>query len=187
MNQGRTVFAQLMDFVPKHIFNQCVSRYNGHKWFQTFSCWDQFLCMSFAQMTNRRSLRDIEASLEAQSHKLYHCGFRSLVKRNTLANANRKRDYRIYQDLGYSLIDIARSLYADEDLGLDLKQTVYALDATVIDLCLSLFPWAEFRRAKGGIKVHTLLDLQTSIPVFVDIVLVQRELDKWLCDLSEYN
>ena len=169
MNQDRTVFAQLMDFVPKHIFNRCVSRYSGHKWIQTFSCWDQFLCMAFAQMTNRRSLRDIEASLEAQSHKLYHCGFRSRVRRNTLSNANRKRDYRIYQDLAYCLIDMARPLYSDEDLGLDLKETVYALDATVIDLCLSLFPWAEFRRTKGGIKVHTLLDLQTSIPVFIDI------------------
>ena len=113
MNQGRTVLAQLMDFVPKHIFNQCVTRYDGHKWMQSFSCWDQFLCMAFAQMTNRRSLRDIEVSLEAQSHKLYHCGFRSLVRRNTLAHANRKRDYRIYRDLAYNLIDVARPLYSD--------------------------------------------------------------------------
>ncbi len=169
MNQGRTVFAQLMDFVPQHLFYQCVTRYNGHKWMQTFSCWAQFLSMAFAQLTNRRSLRDIESCLEAQRNKLYHCGFRSLVKRNTLANANRKRDYRIYQDLAYGLIDIARPLYADESLGLELKQTVLALDATVVDLCLSLFPWAEFRRTKGALKVHTLFDIQSSIPVFIDI------------------
>jgi len=169
MNQCRTVFAQLMDFVPQHLFNRCVTRYEGHKWMQTFCCWEQFLSMAFAQLTHRRSLRDIESCLEAQRTKLYHSGFRSLVKRNTLANANRKRDYRIYQDLAYGLVDIARPLYEDESLGLELKQTVLAFDATVVDLCLSLFPWAEFRRTKGGLKIHTLLDLQSSIPVFIDI------------------
>jgi len=136
---------------------------------QSFSCWDQFLSMAFAQLTGRRGLRDIEASLGAQRHKLYHMGFSSLVKRGTLAAANQNRDCRIYQDFAHCLIDIALQLYADEDLGLELKQTVYALDSTTIDLCLSLFPWAEFRRSKGAVKLHTLMDLQGSIPVFIDI------------------
>ena len=169
MYQGITVFTQLTNFIPYHCFQRFVHRYQGNKWLQSFSCWDQFLSMSYAQLTNRRSLRDIEVTLEAQRHKLYHMGFRSPVKRPTLAVANKNRDYRIYRDLAYYLIDIARPLYADEDLGLELKRTVYALDSTTIDLCLSLFPWAEFRRTKGAIKVHTLMDLQGSIPVFIDI------------------
>ena len=169
MNQGRTIFSQLMDFIPSYHFQHCVEKYNGNKWIQTFSCWDQFLCMSFAQLTSRNSLRGIEVSLKAQRYKLYHMGFRSLVKRNTLSNANKNRDYRIYQDFAHHLIDIARPLYANEDLGLDLKNTVYALDSTIIDLCLSLFPWAKFRRTKAAIKMHTLMDLQGSIPVFIDV------------------
>ncbi len=169
MYQGKTVFTQLTSLIPYHRFQQFVHRYRGNKWLQSFSCWDQFLSMSYAQLTNRRSLRDIEVTLEAQLHKLYHMGFRSFVRKSTLARANQNRDYRIYRDLAYYLIDIARPLYADEDLELDLKQTVYALDSTTIDLCLSLFPWAEFRRTKGAIKVHTLMDLQGSIPVFIDI------------------
>ena len=169
MHQGRTIIAQLMDFAPYYRFQQCVNRYDGNKWVQTFSCWEQFLSMSFAQLTLRNSLRDIEVSLGAQRHKLYHLGFRSPVKRNTLSNANKNRDYRIYQDFAHHLIDIARPLYADEDLGLDLKNTVYALDSTIIDLCLSLFPWAIFRSTKAAIKMHTLMDLQGSIPVFIDV------------------
>ncbi len=169
MYQGRLIFAQLMDFAPYYDFQQCVQRYQGNKWVQNFSCWEQFLAMSFAQLTARRSLRDVENALGAQRHKLYHMGFGFPVKRATLAVANQNRDYRIYQDFAHSLIDIALPLYAEEDLGLDLKQTVYALDSTTIDLCLSLFPWAEFRRTKGAVKLHTLLDLQGSVPVFIDI------------------
>ena len=169
MYQGKTVFAQLTGIISYHRFQHYVYLYNGDKWLQSFSCWDQYLSMSFAQLTNRRSLRDIETTLEAQSHKLYHMGFRSPVRRSTLAKANQNRDYRIYRDLAYYLIDIARPLYADEDLGLDLRQAAYVLDSTTIDLCLSLFPWAEFRRTKGAIKVHTLMDLQGSIPIFIDI------------------
>ncbi len=169
MYQGQTVFAQLMDFMPSYYFQHCVEKYDGNKWIQTFSCWDQFLCMAFAQLTSRNSLRDIEVSLEAQRHKLYHMGFRSLVRRNTLSSANKNRDYRIYQDFAYHLIDIACPLYADEDLGLDLKNAVYALDSTIIDLCLSLFPWATFMRTKAAVKMHVLMDLRGSIPVFIDI------------------
>jgi len=169
MYQGKTVFAQIMDNVPYYRFQQCVERYQGNRWVQSFSCWEQFLCMAFAQLTSRRSLRDIEDVLYAQRHKLYHMGFRSLIKRNTLANANNQRDYRIYQDFAYSLIDIARPLYADEDLGLDMVQTAYALDSTTIDLCLTLFPWATFRHTKAAVKMHTLMDLHGSIPVFIDI------------------
>ena len=169
MYHGTTVFAQLMEFIPHYNFQQFVSRYQGSKWVQSFSCWEQFLAMAFAQLTGRRSLRDIEYSLEAQRHKLYHMGFRSLVKRPTLATANQKRDFRIYRDLAYFLIERARPLYADEDLGFDLKHTAYALDSTTIDLSLTLFPWAKFRRTKSAVKVHTLLDLQGSIPRFVDI------------------
>ena len=169
MYHGTTVFAQLMEFIPHYNFQQFVSRYQGSKWVQSFSCWEQFLAMAFAQLTGRRSLRDIEYSLEAQRHKLYHMGFRSLVKRPTLATANQKRDFRIYRDLAYFLIERARPLYADEDLGFDLKHTAYALDSTTIDLSLTLFPWAKFRRTKSAVKMHTLLDLQGSIPRFVDI------------------
>jgi hypothetical protein len=169
MNIGRTVFAQLMDFVPTYEFRQCVERYNGNYKVKTFSCLDQFLCMAFAQLTYRESLRDIEACLRVAKTKLYHMGIRGKVSRNTLAHANETRDWRIYADFGQALIRIARELYAGEDLGLELDQTVYALDATIIDLCLSVYPWAKFRKAKAAVKLHTLLDLRGRIPVIVRI------------------
>lgn len=167
MNVGRTVFSQLMDFVPRHEFRQAVVRYHGDYRVRSFSCWDQFLCMCFAQLTYRRSLRDIEACLRAMQDKLYHMGIRARVSRNTLAIANEKRDWRIYADLGYLLIDEARRLYAAEPLAVDLKETVYALDSTTIDLCLSVFPWAHFKKTKAAVKLHTLLDLRGSIPSFL--------------------
>jgi len=169
MNIGRTVFAQLMDFVPTYEFRQCVERYNGNYKVKTFSCLDQFLCMAFAQLTYRESLRDIEACLRVAKTKLYHMGIRGKVSRNTLAHANETRDWRIYADFGQALIRIARELYAGEDLGLELDQTVYALDATIIDLCLSVFPWAKFRKGKAAVKLHTLLDLRGNIPVIIRI------------------
>jgi len=169
MYQGKTVFAQIMSYVPYYRFQQCVKRYQGNKWVQSFSCWEQFLSMAFAQLTSRRSLRDIEGVLYAQRHKLYHMGFHSLIKRNTLANANNQRDYRIYQDFAYALIDIAQPLYAGEDLGLDMIKAAYAMDSTTIDLCLTLFPWATFRHTKAAVKIHTLMDLHGSIPVFIDV------------------
>lgn len=169
MNQGRTVFAQLVSFLSHHEFNRCVARYDGHKRVRQFSCWDQFLTMAFAQLTYRESLRDIEVCLQAQGRKLYHCGFHGPSKRATLADANETRDWRIYADFAQSLIQIARPLYVGTDLGLELDATAYALDSTTIDLCLSLFPWAKFRRAKGGIKLHTLLEIHSAIPVFIAI------------------
>lgn len=169
MNIGKTVFAQLMDFVPSFQFHQCVDRYNGNYKVKTFSCWDQFLCMAFAQLTYRESLRDIEACLRMAKSKLYHMGIRGKVSRNTLAHANEKRDWRIYADFAQVLIKIARQLYAGEDFGLELDQTVYAFDSTTIDLCLSVFPWAKFRRGKAAVKLHTLLDLRGNIPVVISI------------------
>lgn len=169
MHVGRLVFAQLMDFLPLRRFRTCVERYSGHRRIQSFPCLDQFLCMAFAQLTSRQSLRDIELCLRAHRPKLYHMGIRGGVARNTLANANRVRDWRIYADFAQVLISIARPLYADEDLGLDLDHTVYALDASTIDLCLSVFPWATFRSTKSGIKLHTLLDLRGNIPTFIHI------------------
>jgi hypothetical protein len=169
LNQGRTVFAQLISFVSHNEFNRCVTRYGGNKSVRTFSCWDQFLTMAFAQLTYRESLRDIEVCLAAQRHKLYHSGFSGPIKRATLADANEKRDWRIYRDFAQSLIQIARPLYAHSDLGLELEATAYAFDATTIDLCLSLFPWAKFRRRKGAIKLHTLLEIHSAIPVFIAI------------------
>ena len=169
MNQGQTVFAQVAEFLSHNEFNRCVVRYDGNRGVRRLSCWEQFLAMAFAQLTYRESLRDIEVCLGAQHHKLYHCGFRNAVKRSTLAEANEERDWRIYADFARSLINIARPLYTDEDLGLDLDATLYALDATTIDLCLALFPWARFRRAKGAVKLHTMIDLQGSIPVFIHI------------------
>jgi len=169
MNSGKTIFAQLMDFLPIHEFRKCVARYGGNYKVKSFSCWDQFLCLAFAQLTYRESLRDIEACLRAAQPKLYHLGIRGRVSRNTLANANQVRDWRIYADFAHVLINIARPLYAGEDLGLDLKQTVYALDSTTIDLCLSLFPWATFRKRKGAVKMHTLMDLRGSIPTLIYI------------------
>lgn len=169
MNRGRTVFAQLIEYVSHNEFHRCVARYDGDHRVRKLSCWEQFLAMAFAQLTYRESLRDIEVSLAVHRLKLYHAGFRSLVKKSTLADANELRDWRIYADFAQSLIQIARPLYADSDLGLDLQGTVYALDSTTIDLCLALFPWASFRRAKGAVKLHTMIDVQSSIPVFIDI------------------
>jgi hypothetical protein len=169
MHAGQLVFAQLMDFLPRHEFNACVRRYRGDRRQRGFSCRDQFLCLAFAQLTFRESLRDIETCLRALEPKLYHAGFRSRVSRSTLADASRAHDWRIYADFAQVLIHRARQLYADEALAVELEQTVYALDSTTIDLCLSLFPWAPFRRRKGAVKLHTLLDLRGSIPCFVHI------------------
>jgi hypothetical protein len=167
MNQGRTVFAELMEYVPHGRFQKCVRKYHAQRRKPRFSYWDQFLAMSFAQLTYRESLRDIEACLRAIPDKLYYMGFRSQISRSTLADANERRDWRIYADFAQVLIHEARRLYVDEPFGLELDQTVYALDATTIDLCLSVFPWARFRTTKAGIKLHTLLDLRGSIPVFI--------------------
>ena len=168
MNSGKTIFAQLIDFIPSsYEFRRCVERYQGNYKIQSFSCWDQFLAMAFAQLTYRESLRDIEACLRAAPAKLYHMGIRSQVSRNTLAHANQVRDWSIYADFAHALIRVARDLYIDEPFGVELDQTVYALDATTIDLCLSLFPWAQFRRHKSAVKLHTLLDLRGSIPTVV--------------------
>ncbi|MEJ2024142.1 MAG: IS4 family transposase [Deltaproteobacteria bacterium] len=169
MNSGRTVFSQLMDFLPKYDFTRCVNRYRGNHRVRSFSCLDQFRCMAFAQLTYRESLRDIECCLRAMREKLYHMGIRGNISRSTLADANEKRDWRIYCDFAQLLIHVARRLYADDDFGLELEETVYALDASTIDLCLSLFPWARFRRTKGAIKLHTLLDLRGNIPAFITI------------------
>jgi uncharacterized protein DUF4372/DDE family transposase len=167
MNSGQSIFSQLMDFAPRYEFRRCVERYHGHYKVQSFSCWDQFLTMAFAQLTYRESLRDIEACLRTTPAKLYHMGIRGQVSRNTLAHANQVRDWKIYADFAQALISIARALYSNEPFGLELDQTVYALDATTIDLCLSLFPWAQFRRRKAAVKLHTLLDLRGSIPTVV--------------------
>jgi hypothetical protein len=169
MNSGRSVFAQLLDFVPKHEFNKCVQRYHGHRRLRKFSCFDQFLCMAFAQFTYRDSLRDIETCLRAMSTNLYHAGFRGKVSRSTLADANEKRDWRIYSDFAHVLIAQARLLYANDAFAADLDQPAYAFDSTTIDLCLSLFPWARFRKRKGAVKLHTLLDLHGNIPCFIHI------------------
>jgi hypothetical protein len=169
MSTERTVFSQILDFIPKHQFRTCANRYNGNYRVKSFSCFDQYLTMAFAQLTYRESLRDIETCLRALDEKLYRCGFRGKVSRNNLANANEKRDWRIYHDFAQVLITKARRIYANEDFGVILKNTVYALDATVIDLCLSLFPWAQHRRAKSAVKLHTLMDLRGSIPTFIRI------------------
>lgn len=169
MYSGQMVFAQLIDFLPRHEFNACVRRYGGDRRLRGFSCRDQFLCLAFAQLTFRESLRDIETCLRAVGSKLYHAGFRGKVSRSTLADANRVHDWRMFADFAQVLIAQARALYAKEPLAVALEQTVYALDSTTIDLCLSLFPWAKFRRRKGAVKLHTLLDLRGSIPSFVHI------------------
>ncbi|SFJ71955.1 IS4 family transposase [Planctomicrobium piriforme] len=169
MFDGQFVFTQLMHFLPRREFNACVERYQGQRRERGFSCRDQFLCLAFAQLTYRESLRDIETCLRALEPKLYHAGFRGQVSRSTLADANRAHDWRIYSDFAQILIRRARRLYASERLAVDLEQTVYALDSTTIDLCLSLFPWAKFRRRKGAVKLHTLLDLRGSIPCFIHI------------------
>jgi hypothetical protein len=169
MHIGKTVFAQLTDFIPLYEFRKCVDHYQGNYKVKSFSCWDQYLSMAFAQLTYRESLRDIEACLRAAQPKLYHLGIRGKVSRNTLANANQVRDWRIYADFAQILIGRARRLYIHDSFGIELKQAVYALDSTTIDLCLSLFPWAVFRKRKGAIKLHTLLDLRGSIPTVVVI------------------
>jgi len=169
MLPGKIIFSQVMDHLPMHTFRRCVHRYQGNYNVKTFSCLDQYLCMAFAQLTYRESLRDIEACLHAQETKLYHMGIRGKVARSTLANANEQRDWRIYADLAQSLIHIARRLYLHEDFGVEIDQTVYALDSSTIDLCLSVFPWAHFRKTKSAIKLHTLLDLRGNIPTFIYI------------------
>jgi len=169
MNTGRTIFSQLMDFLPTYEFNRCVRRYRGNYRVRRFSCRDQFLSMAFAQLTYRESLRDIETCLRSMTHKLYHSGFRTTIARNTLAKANENRDWRIYADFAAVLIRHARRLYVNEDFSVALDQTVYAFDSTTIDLCLTLFPWAQFRRRKSAVKLHTLIDLRGNIPCFVHI------------------
>ena len=169
MYSGKLVFSQVMDFMPLHQFHRCVDRYKGNYHVKGFSCLDQFLCMAFAQLSYRESLRDIESCLRAMQNKLYHIGIRSRISKSTLAYANENRDWRIYADFAQYLISIARELYANDDFGIELNETVYALDASTIDLCLSLFPWARFRKSKGAVKLHTLLDLRGSIPSFISI------------------
>ena len=169
MYASKLVFSQVIDHLPIHTFRRCVVRYQGNRYVKSFSCLDQYLCMAFAQLTYRESLRAIEACLRAQKDKLYHMGIRGGVSKSTLADANEARDWRIYADFAQSLIRIARPLYADEELGLDLDNTVYALDASTIDLCLSVFPWALFRSTKSAVKLHTLLDLRGNIPTFIHI------------------
>jgi hypothetical protein len=169
MYTGKLIFSQVMEHLPLHVFHQCVDRYQGDFKIKKFSCLDQYLCLAFAQLTYRESLRDIESCLRAQKSKLYHMGIRSSVSRNNLSNANKVRDWRIYADLAGSLIQTARKLYANDSFGVELESTVYALDATTIDLCLSMFPWAKFRKNKGAVKLHTLLDLRGNIPTFIHI------------------
>ena len=169
MYAGKLIFAQVTDLVHPEQFRRCVRRYRGEHKVKTFSCWNQFLCMAFGQLTFRESLRDVATCLRSRPDQLYHLGIRGEVSHSTLADANRERDWRIYYDLAQLLIRRARLLYANEPTGLDLKQTAYALDSTTIDLCLNLFPWAHFRRTKGAVKLHTLLDLRGSIPAFISI------------------
>jgi hypothetical protein len=169
VNTGRTVFSQLISQLPHKEFQKCVARYQGDRYLKRFSCWDQYLAMAFAQLTYRESLRDIEACLRSMASKLYHMGFRGKVARSTLADANESRDWRIYADFAQALIRIARPLYAHDPMGVDLDQSLYALDSTTVDLCLSLFPWARFRQRKAAVKMHTLLDLHGNIPAFVRI------------------
>jgi hypothetical protein len=169
MYTGKLIFSQVLDFMPMHTFRRCVARYHGDHNVRSFTCLDQYLCMAFAQLTYRESLRDIEACLRAQQQKLYHMGIRGTVAKSNLADANEQRSWRIYADLAHSLIITARRLYSNEPFGIDLEQTVYALDATTIDLCLSMFPWATFRQTKAAVKLHTLLDLRGNIPTFIYI------------------
>jgi hypothetical protein len=169
MNSGQSLFSQLIDHLPRHEFRQCVQRYAGNYRVRSFSCWDQFLSMMFAQLTYRESLRDIVACLRSQERRLYHLGIRGKISRSTLADANESRDWRIYADFAQRLIAEARRLYLDEDLGVDLANTVYALDSTTIDLCIALFPWAYFKPTQHALKLHTLLDLRGRIPVFLRI------------------
>ena len=169
MHTGRIVFSQLMDFIPKSDFEKCVQGYRGNYRTRKFSCYDQFLCMAFAQLTYRESLRDIETCLRAMQSKLYHAGIRGNVSKSTLADANENRNWRIYSDFAFTLIRVARKLYVKDDFGVRLEQIAYVLDSSTIDLCLSLFPWARFRRYKAAIKLHTLMDLRGNIPCFICI------------------
>jgi transposase len=169
MNTGKLVFSQVIDHIPMHTFRDCIQRYQGNYKIKYFTCLDQYLCMAFAQITFRESLRDIEACLRSQKNKLYHMGIRGPISRNTLSNANKIRDWRIYADLAQSLISIARRLYINEDFDVELEQTAYALDSSTINLCLTVFPWASFRQTKAAIKLHTLLDLRGNIPTFIYI------------------
>ena len=169
MHTGQSIFSQIMDFVPMYEFRKCVQRYHGNYKVRDFSCWNQFLCLAFAQLTYRESLRDIVCCLRSMERKLYHMGFRGNISRSTLADANETRDWRIYADFAQVLIHIARGLYKDDGFGVELDNTVYALDSTTIDLCLSLFPWAQFRKQKGAIKLHTLLDLRGNLPSYIQI------------------
>jgi hypothetical protein len=169
MNTGKTVFSQIMEFLPMYEFRKCVKRYNGDYKVKSFSCMDQFLCLAFAQLTFRESLRDIEVCLRSMRSKLYHMGIRGLVSRNTLSNANNQRDWHIYADFAQILMHKARPLYAHDPFGVALEDTIYALDSTTIDLCLALFPWAHYQRDQGAVKVHTLLDLRGPIPAFISI------------------
>jgi len=169
MHSGRFIFSQLMDFLPRYEYHKCVQRYRGNHRVRSFSCYDQFVCMAFAQLTYRESLRDIVTCLEVLKPKLFHMGLRGTVSRSTLADANEHRNWRIYADFAHVLIAQARALYAGEDFGVELDNTVYALDASTVDLCLSLFPWAKFRQTKGAVKLHTLLNLRGNIPEFIHI------------------
>ena len=169
MNQGRTIFSQLLSFLPDRDFRRCVTRYGGDSRPRGFSCWDQYLSMAFAQLTYRDGLRDIEVCLRAFGGKLYHMGFHGRVSRSTLADANESHDWRIYADFAQVLIRLAQPLYASDPIGVDLKESFYALDSTTIDLCLTLFPWAKFRQHKAAVKLHTLLDLHGNIPTFIGI------------------
>lgn len=190
MNEGRTVFAQLMDWLPKYEFEKCVKNYRGDYHIRTLSCYEQFLVMAFAQLTYRESLRDIETCLRALGHRLYHAGIRSSVARSTLADANEKRSWKVFSDFAHILIREAGKLYAGEEFGVELEQAAYALDATTIDLCLSLFPWAKFRRHKAAIKLHTLLNLRGCIPTLVIItsgkVHEVNILDQLLCEAGAF-
>jgi hypothetical protein len=169
MHDGRFIFAQLMDFLPRHEFNNCVRRYRGNSRNRGFTCFDQFFCMAFAQLTYRESLRDIETCLRAMGPKLYHAGLRGRIARSTLADANEHHDWRIYADFAHVLIAVAKRLYVNDGFAVDLDAAAYAFDSTTIDLCLALFPWARFRRRKGAVKLHTLIDLRGNIPCFIRI------------------
>jgi hypothetical protein len=169
MNSGETVFAQVLDHLPRYEFNKCVQRYKGNHRVRKFPCYDQFLCLAFAQLTYRESLRDIETCLNSHHKKLYHIGFRGQISKSNLADASEIRDYQIYQDFAYHLISIARELYQNEELAIELDYSLYALDSTTIDLCLTLFPWALFRKTKAAVKIHTLLNLRGSIPTFISL------------------
>jgi hypothetical protein len=169
MNAGKTVFAQILEHLPRYEFDKFVKKYEGNHRVRKFPCYDQFLCLAYAQLTYRESLRDIETCLNSHHEKLYHIGFRGQISRSTMADAGEMRDYRIYQDFAYYLISIARKLYQNEEMAIDLDYSLYAFDSTTIDLCLSLFPWAYFRKTKAAIKMHTLLDLRGSIPTFISL------------------